>query len=179
MDNFSIYPQATPEELQPAGITTFADLFCGIGGFHYAAASLGLRCVFACDIDKDAQAQYAHNFGMKPHGDITQISADRIPDHDILFGGFPCQPFSIIGKREGLKDSRGTLIYEVIRILHAKRPQAIVLENVRQLVSIGGGSAIQTIVSALNDAGYACDWRVLNALDYGLPQKREGIRKSI
>ena len=175
MDNFSICPQAIPEEFQPAGITTFSDLFCGIGGFHYAAAALGLRCAFACDIDKDAQAQYAHNCGIIPHGDITQIPVDSIPDHDILFGGFPCQPFSIIGKREGLNDSRGTLIYEAIRILHAKRPQAFILENVRQLVTLGGGSAMQTIVNALSDVGYACDWRVLNALNYGLPQKRERI----
>lgn len=157
------------------GIDTFADLFCGIGGFHYAAASFGLRCVFACDIDEEASRQYEWNFGVVPEGDITQISSEDIPEHDILFAGFPCQPFSIIGNRDGMKDSRGTLIYEIVRILEAKQPRAFVLENVRQLTTLGGGRTMNAILSALAEAGYECDWKILNALDYGLPQKRERV----
>ena len=154
-------------------ITRFADLFCGIGGFHYAAGDLGLRCVFACDIDAAARSQYQHNFGMQPDGDIVQIRDADIPAHDILFGGFPCQPFSIIGKRQGMDDRRGTLIYQVARILRAAQPRALVLENVRQLATIQGGETMRAILRALGEAGYACDVRILNALDFGLPQKRE------
>ncbi|WP_420639828.1 DNA cytosine methyltransferase [Candidatus Poriferisocius sp.] len=156
-------------------IATFADLFCGIGGFHYAASSLGLACVFACDIDKHAARQYEHNFGVKPAGDITELEVSQIPDHDLLFAGFPCQPFSIIGSRAGMSDSRGTLIYEVIRILHAKQPSAFVLENVRQLVTIEQGATLNKVILELEHAGYVCDWRVLNALDFGLPQRRERV----
>ena len=179
MDNFkeSIRPalRAVPKDLQASGIGTFADLFCGIGGFHYAAESLGLECVFASDIDDDACAQYEHNFGWWPAGDITQITLEKIPNHDILFGGFPCQPFSIIGKRNGLADERGTLIYEIVRILDGKQPHAFVLENVRQLATIDGGNTMATVMQALRGVGYACDWRILNALHYGLPQKRERV----
>ena len=154
-------------------IRTFADLFCGIGGFHYAAESLGLECVFACDIDDDARRQYEHNFGRAPEGDIAQIDCDRVPDHDILFAGFPCQPFSIIGKREGFADKRGTLIFEIARFLNAKLPQAFVLENVRQIATNRNGKTMDAILGTLSEAGYDCDFKVLNALDYGLPQKRE------
>ena len=157
------------------GISTFADLFCGIGGFHYAAEPFGINCVFACDIDEDAARQYEWNFGVRPAGDITEIASEDIPDHDILFAGFPCQPFSIIGKRSGLLDSRGTLIYEIVRVLEAKQPRAFVLENVKQLATINEGRTMKAILSALGEAGYECDWKVLNALDYGLPQKRERV----
>ncbi len=156
-------------------IETFADLFCGIGGFHYAASSFGLRCVFASDIDEKAQLQYEHNFRMRPAGDITQIEAEDIPDHDIMFGGFPCQPFSIIGRREGMNDERGTLIYEITRILSVKKPSAFVLENVRQLATINKGRTMGAILEMLAATGYDCDTRILNALDYGLPQKRERV----
>lgn len=155
------------------GLATFADLFCGIGGFHYAARSLGLRCVFACEIDEAAARQYQANFGMVPAGDITQLAGGEIPEHDLLLAGFPCQPFSIIGKRDGLRDSRGTLIYEIARILTERRPRAFVLENVRQITTINRGRTMEAVLSALRGAGYRCEWRVLNALDFGLPQKRE------
>ena len=156
-------------------INTFADLFCGIGGFHYAADYCGLRCVFACDIDEEASRQYEWNFGIKPEGDITQIRSENIPDHDILFAGFPCQPFSIIGSRKGMKDSRGTLIYEIARILEDKQPRAFVLENVRQLVTMDDTKTMESVLTALSEAGYECDWKILNALDYGLPHKRERV----
>ena len=158
-----------------AGMGTFADLFCGIGGFHYAAASLGLRCVFACDIDEGCRAQYRHLFGVAPHGDIRALPAGQVPDHDLLFAGFPCQPFSIIGDMKGTDDDRGTLFHEILRVLQAKRPRAVALENVRQLATLGGGAVLRQVLHGLESIGYACDWKILNALDYGLPQKRERI----
>ena len=154
---------------------TFADLFCGIGGFHYAAANLGLRCVFACDIDEAARKQYRKNFRLEPEQDIYDVVAADIPDHDLLFAGFPCQPFSIIGDRKGLEDSRGILAFEIVRVLRAKQPAAFVLENVRQFATIGKGTVIRSLLYELHESGYDCDWRILNALDYGLPQKRERI----
>ena len=167
--------QPIPKDLQDGQIQTFADLFCGIGGFHYAAAALGLRGVFASDIDEDARKQYQNAFGLSPAGDITQIDPESIPDHDILFGGFPCQPFSIIGDRGGLDDARGTLIFDIARILKAKTPQAFVLENVSQLATIRQGKTLQKVLQALTESGYTCLWQILNALDYGLPQKRERL----
>lgn len=166
-------PRRAVPKVNAGEIATFADLFCGIGGFHYAAAKLGLHCVFASDIDEYAASQYQANFGIAPAGDITQVRDADIPDHDILFAGFPCQPFSIIGKRAGLNDSRGTLVYEIVRILKAKQPQAFVLENVRQITSDRQGRTMHRIMSELGEAGYQCDWKILNALNYGLPQKRE------
>ena len=158
-----------------SGITTFADLFCGIGGFHYAADSLGLRCVFASDIDDACRAQYERNFNFRPAGDITEINADDVPDHDLLFAGFPCQPFSIIGERAGKQDSRGrgVLFLEILRILDAKRPKAVVLENVRQFSTFDRGRTMAQVILGLENLGYEVDWKVLNALDFGLPQKRE------
>jgi len=160
-------------ELTAMTMETFADLFCGIGGFHYAAANLGLRCVFACDIDEAACRQYEENFGLEPERDIYDVAAADIPDHDLLFAGFPCQPFSIIGDRKGLNDSRGLLAFEIVRVLKAKQPAAFVLENVRQFATIGKGAVIRSLLRELCESGYNCEWRILNALDYGLPQKRE------
>lgn len=171
-----------PSECGP--LSTFVDLFCGIGGFHYAAAALGLNCVFASEIDQPAASQYEQNFGIRPAGDITAIRCEDIPAHDMLFGGFPCQPFSIIGSRRGFADQRGTLIYEIIRVLTHWQPRAFILENVRQFSTINGGQTLQAVLSALRDSGYWCDWKILNALNFGLPQKRErtimvGIRTDI
>ena len=136
---------------QPPKSVTFIDLFCGIGGFRIAAEAAakaqGVRaqCVFSSDIDADAQTTYAANFGEKPHGDITQIEADFIPDHDLLFGGFPCQAFSICGDGKGFEDTRGTLFFEIARILKAKRPAAFVLENVKQLATHDNGNTMRVI----------------------------------
>jgi len=161
----------------------YIDLFCGIGGFRYAAnqsfSDLGItgECVFSSDIDIHVQKSYAANFGETPTGDITKVDANDIPDFDLLFGGFPCQSFSIIGKREGFADkTRGTLFFEIARIIKAKRPRAFVLENVKQLASHDGGRTINTVISTLRDElGYHVEYRILNALDYGLPQKRERV----
>ena len=151
------------------------DLFCGIGGFHIAAAELGHQVVFACDIDEQAQKAYRHNFGLAPKGDITTIDAADIPDHDLLFAGFPCQPFSIIGRQDGFADPRGTLFFEIERIVRYKRPRGIVLENVKQLATVQKGQVIKRILGALEYLGYTTDYKILNALDFGLPQKRERV----
>lgn len=156
-------------------LKTFVDMFCGIGGFHLAATSKGLKCVYACDIDGEARRAYEHNFGVKPAGDISQIKADAIPDHDLFCAGFPCQPFSIIGKRKGFDDIRGTLFFEIIRILKAKKPRAVLLENVKQFTTDNNGQTIKRAVEALKKLGYNVDWNILNALDFGLPQKRERV----
>jgi DNA (cytosine-5)-methyltransferase 1 len=151
----------------------FADMFCGIGGFHVAAAQLGMECVFACDIDTEARRSYRHNFGVEPAGDITEIKPDAIPDHEVLMAGFPCQPFSIIGDMRGFEDVRGTLFFNLAETIEAKRPVAVLLENVRQLSSHNRGRTLARIIEVLEELGYRTSWRVLNALDFGLAQKRE------
>ena len=161
----------------------YIDLFCGIGGFRYAAdkafSSLGIsgKCVFSSDIDKYAQISYEANFNEKPTGDITKVDENSINDFDLLFGGFPCQAFSIIGSMKGFEDkTRGTLFFDIARILKAKQPQAFVLENVKNLASHNHGDTIKTIIHTLKDElGYNVDWKILNALDFGLPQKRERV----
>lgn len=151
------------------------DLFCGIGGFHIAATNLGLEVVFASDIDDEARKTYTRNFGLAPRGDIVAIPNDDIPDHDILLAGFPCQPFSIIGSKHGMADplGRGTLFLEILRIVKAKMPRGIVLENVKQLATSRHGAVLKQIIDELQELGYSTDWKILNALDFGLPQKRE------
>lgn len=152
---------------------TYIDLFAGIGGFHQAGDSLGGKCIFASEIDSEAKKAYAANYGLEPQGDITKIEANDIPDHDVLFAGFPCQPFSIIGNRLGFDDIRGTLFFEIARILKEKKPNLFILENVKQLSRHNKGKTLQVILSSLEDIGYKVYWTVLNALDFGLPQKRE------
>ena len=159
----------------------FIDLFCGIGGFRIAAEQVfkkrGFRgeCVFSSEIDRFARESYHANFGEFPSGDITKINAKDVPDHDILFAGFPCQPFSIIGQGKGFEDTRGTLFFEIARILKEKKPKAFVLENVKMLVGHDKGKTLAKILDVLNELGYNVHYRVLNALEYGLPQKRERI----
>jgi len=153
----------------------FIDLFAGIGGFHQAACSTGGRCVFASEIDLEAKRAYETNYNIIPHGDITQIDKSEIPDHDILFAGFPCQPFSIIGKKLGFDDIRGTLFFEIARILKEKKPKMFILENVKQLKTHNKGKTLDTILKTLESLGYKVYCDVLNALDFGLPQKRERI----
>ena len=159
----------------------FIDLFCGIGGFRYACnrsfEKLGIEgeCVFSSDIDEYARESYNANFGEYPSGDITKIDEKDIPNHDLLLGGFPCQPFSIIGLGKGFNDTRGTLFFDIARILKEKKPKAFVLENVKRLVGHNGGKTFATIMNVLKDLGYYVDYKVLNALDCGLPQKRERV----
>lgn len=154
---------------------TFIDLFAGIGGIRIPFEELGGRCVFSSEWDNYAQNTYEANFNEKPYGDITKIPAGDIPDHDILLAGFPCQPFSIIGKGLGFEDTRGTLFFEIERIIKEKQPRAFLLENVRRLVQHDNGRTFSIILKKLDELGYHTYWKVMNALDYGLPQKRERI----
>lgn len=160
----------------------FIDLFCGIGGFRFAAEqvfskyNLPSQCVFSSDIDSYAREAYNANFGEYPSGDVTEINEFDIPDHDILFAGFPCQPFSIIGNGKGFDDTRGTLFFDIARILAAKKPKAFVLENVKRLIGHDKGRTLKKILHVLrNELGYTVYYKSLNALDYGLPQKRERV----
>lgn len=155
---------------------TFIDLFAGIGGIRLGFEHVGGKCVFSSEFDEDACKTYEANFGEHPVGDITKIDAKDIPDFDILLGGFPCQAFSIIGKKEGFaNETCGTLFFDIERILKEKRPRAFMLENVRNLTAHDGGNTFRVIREHLEALGYTVYAKVLNALDYGVPQKRERI----
>lgn len=153
----------------------FVDLFCGIGGIRLGMERAGFNCVFSSDINDECKKTYYANFGELPQGDITQISENDIPDFDILCAGFPCQPFSISGRQKGFEDSRGTLFFEICRIIKAKHPSVVFLENVKHLVHHDGGRTLSIILEQLRALGYSVDWMLLNALDYGVPQNRERI----
>ncbi|MGN0779614.1 MAG: DNA cytosine methyltransferase [Aristaeellaceae bacterium] len=154
----------------------FIDLFAGIGGIRLGFEAVGGHCVFSSEIDEDACKTYEANFGEHPSGDITKIAAGDIPDFDILLAGFPCQAFSIIGKKEGFaNETCGTLFFEIERILREKCPPAFLLENVRNLTAHDGGNTFRIIREHLEALGYHVYAKVLNALDYGVPQKRERI----
>lgn len=176
----------------------FIDLFAGIGGIRIPFQNLGGKCVFTSEWDKFAQKTYLANFGDMPNGDITQISATDIPDHDILLGGFPCQAFSQAGLKKGFNDTRGTMFFEIQRILVEKRPKAFLLENVKQLRGHDKGRTLKIIMAILKgehesempqdiplsdearDAlseklNYWVDFKVLRAADFGAPQNRERV----
>ena len=154
----------------------FIDLFAGIGGIRLGFETVGGHCVFSSEFDEAACKTYKANFGEYPSGDITKIDAKDIPDFDILLGGFPCQAFSIIGKKEGFENETcGTLFFDIERILKEKKPKAFMLENVRNLTAHDNGNTFKIIISHLETLGYNVYTKVLNALDYGVPQKRERI----
>lgn len=154
------------------------DLFAGIGGIRLGVEQAfgGIDCVFTSEIDKYAVTTYKANFG-DDHifGDIKQIDVSDVPDHDILLAGFPCQPFSQAGLKKGFTDTRGTLFFDIERILIAKQPKAFLLENVKQLKGHDKGRTFQTIIDHLNKAGYKVCYEILKARDFGLPQNRERI----
>lgn len=154
-----------------------ASLFSGIGGFEKGIlqADPGVEIVFASEIDKYARQIYKKNYGVEPHGDITKINPANIPDHDILCGGFPCQAFSIAGKRRGFEDTRGTLFFEIMRIAEVKRPVLLFLENVRGLLSHDEGRTFHTIIKSMDDMGYDAEWQVFNSKNHGVPQNRERV----
>lgn len=155
---------------------SFIDLFAGLGGIRLGFENVGCKCVFSSEWDKDAQKSYEANFGEIPRGDITQIASSEIPTFDILCAGFPCQPFSIIGDKEGFRhETQGTLFFEIERILREKKPRAFMLENVRNLTAHNKGRTFRIILEHLENLGYFTHFAVLNALDFGLPQKRERI----
>lgn len=154
----------------------FIDLFAGIGGIRLGFESVGGRCVFSSEFDEDACKTYEANFGEHPSGDITKIDAKDIPNFEVLLAGFPCQAFSIIGKKEGFSNETcGTLFFDIERILKEKHPKAFMLENVRNLVAHDGGNTFKVIREHLEALGYHVYAKVLNAMDFGVPQKRERI----
>ena len=155
----------------------FIDLFAGIGGFRVAMQNLKGKCVFTSEIDLNAQRSYQANFGDLPHGDITKIDERAIPDHDVLCAGFPCQAFSVAGRKGGFNDTRGTLFFDVARIIKEKQPKAFFLENVKGLVGHDKGKTLAVILGVLrDDLGYFVpNPKIINAKDFGVPQNRERI----
>lgn len=160
---------------KPLKDMTFIDLFAGMGGFHIALESLGAECVYANEWDKHAQDTYEQNFNIRPDGDITLVNEGDIPDHDILCAGFPCQAFSISGNKQGFEDSRGTLFFDVARIVKYSRPKVVFLENVKNFASHDEGRTLQVVKSTMEGLGYSFYSQVLSATDYGIPTKRERI----
>ncbi len=154
---------------------TFIDLFAGIGGFRLALTKYGGKCVFTSDWDKEAQIVYEDNFRDKPYGDITKIDAKDIPKHNVICAGFPCQAFSISGKRQGFEDTRGTLFFDVARIAKYHKPEILFLENVKNFARHDDGKTLDTVCNTLTDLGYDVYWKVLNASHYGAPTSRERI----
>lgn len=157
------------------GEVKFIDLFAGIGGFRIALERCGCKCVFSSEIDKNCQKVYKDNFGVEPDGDITKIDSNNIPDFDILCAGFPCQPFSSAGKKLGFDDIRGTLFFDICRIIRDKLPSVVILENVKNLVIHNNGETLKVIIDKLKILGYNVAYKVLNAVDFGIPQNRERI----
>lgn len=156
----------------------FIDLFCGIGGFHQAMSKLGGECVFACDIDSDCRKTYTRNYGLEPAVDITKIEAKDIPEHDVLCAGFPCQPFSIAGKRLGFADeTKGTLFFEIVRILQHHKPKYALLENVRYLALHDHGNTWRVIHDTLVEIGYnvSSEPIIFSPHYIGIPQHRERV----
>jgi DNA (cytosine-5)-methyltransferase 1 len=154
----------------------FIDLFAGIGGMRIAFESVGGKCVYTSEWDPNAQKTYEANFGEIPDGDITKVDENDLPDFDVLLAGFPCQPFSTIGKRAGFRHkTQGTLFYDVLRIIESKRPSSFLLENVKGLVSHDSGKTLRIILESLSSIGYQVQYRVLDAADFGVPQYRKRI----
>ena len=151
------------------------DLFCGIGGFHLACKENNIDVVWASEIDKFARTQYQLNHGLIPQGDITKINVEDIPEHDLLCAGFPCQAFSNAGKKMGLEDTRGTLFYEIARILDHHKTPYFLLENVPNLLSINNGEIIKVIQDVFQNLGYYLKIKILNAADFGLGQLRKRV----
>lgn len=166
----------TPKKRRTKHDFTFIDLFAGIGGTRLGFESAGGECVFTSEWDPHAQRTYQANFGERPHGDITQIKSSDIPDFDVLLAGFPCQPFSSIGRRQGfLHETQGTLFYDVARIIKDKNPKAFLLENVPGLLTHDNGKTFEVIKNTLLELGYTVDYQVLNSAEFGVPQQRRRI----
>jgi len=153
----------------------FIDLFAGIGGIRLGFEKFKGECVFTSEWDKYSKITYKENFGDEPDGDITKTDVKDIPKHDILLGGFPCQPFSNAGLRQGFDDTRGTLFFDVARIIEYRKPAMILLENVKGFVNHDKGRTMKIVKETLEDLGYNVFYKVLNAKDFGVPQNRERI----
>lgn len=153
----------------------FIDLFAGIGGFHIGLSNLKAKCVFASEIDKQTCETYQENYGITPYGDITKIDEKDIPSHNILAAGFPCQAFSINGKKLGFKDSRGTLFFDVARIAKYHKPKIVILENVENFTTHDHGRTLAVVKATMEEIGYSFNYAVLNASRYGVPQSRTRV----
>ena len=155
----------------------FIDLFAGIGGFHLGLtqASNKFKCVYANEWDRYANKIYTQHFGQCDDRDIQTVDESQIPEHDLLVGGFPCQSFSIAGKRQGFYDTRGTMFFEIARIIKKRQPRYLLLENVKGLLSHDEGRTFTTIICTLDELGYDLQWQVLNSKDFGVPQNRERV----
>ena len=163
------------QELHHGNNLKFIDLFAGIGGFRLGFDQANYKCVFSCEIDSSCQEVYKNNFGEIPCSDITEVDVESIPNFDVLTAGFPCQPFSICGKRRGFEDTRGTLFFHICRILEFKQPSFAVLENVKHLIHHDGGRTLKVILDSLEDLGYYVSYALLNSKDFGVPQNRERL----
>jgi len=152
----------------------YLSLFSGIGGFELGIADKG-ECIGYSEINKYAIQIYEKHFNHKNYGDITKIIPKDLPDFDLLVGGFPCQSFSIAGKRMGFADTRGTLFFDIAKIIREKQPRLLLLENVKGLLSHDKGATFFTIISTLDELGYDCQWQVLNSKNHGVPQNRERV----
>lgn len=172
--NKEIFKMIEIKEQSLTGMT-FIDLFAGLGGFRIALESLGAKCVYSNEWDEPVRKVYANNFGDIPEGDITKVDEKTIPDHDILCAGFPCQAFSISGKQRGFEDSRGTLFFDVARIVKEKKPKVVFMENVKNFATHDEGRTLAVVKATMEELGYTFYQKVLNAVDYGVPQKRERI----
>lgn len=154
----------------------YIDLFAGVGGFHYGIESTTqAQCVYSNEWDKYANSVYRRHYGECDSSDIRAVDAKTLPDFDLLCGGFPCQAFSVAGKRGGFEDTRGTLFFEIARITREKQPRLLLLENVKGLLSHDQGRTFGTILSALDELGYDCQWQVCNSKNFGVPQNRERV----
>lgn len=162
-------------ELEERQKVRFVDLFCGIGSFHYSFSKLGFECVMACDINKSCRETYLKNYQVEPFGDIIDIDPDTIEKYDILCAGFPCQPWSNIGKKKGLDDARGALFEQIMKFVRINKPPIIVLENVKGLVNHDKGRSMGKIINRIQAENYSTRYKVLSCNDYGIPQMRKRL----
>lgn len=159
----------------------YIDLFCGLGAFHSAfnfisTPGITYKCVFACDIDSNVRKLYNSNYKITPFGDINEVDIVNIPTFDILCGGFPCQPFSIAGKKEGFDDKiKGNLFFSILKIIDIKTPNTIILENVKNLLSINNGDTFETIKTELEKRGYFINYKIIDSKYYNSPQSRQRL----
>lgn len=164
-----------PKERKSNRLFSFIDLFAGIGGIRIGFEVNGGECVFTSEWDPHAQKTYQENFKEVPYGDITKISPEDIPSFDVLLAGFPCQPFSQAGLKRGFEDTRGTLFFDIARIIEFHKPKVVFLENVRNLAGHDKGNTLKVILTTLENFGYKVHHKILNAKDFGLPQNRARI----
>lgn len=168
----SLFDSDENQEKKSKPAFTFIDLFAGIGGIRMGFEGVGGECVFTSEWDTYAQKTYQANFGEIPYGDITKIIPEEIPSFDMLLAGFPCQPFSQAGLKKGFEDTRGTLFFDIARIVEHHKPSVVFLENVRNLAGHDKGNTLKVIIKTLEDLDYTVSYRLYNAKDFGVPQNR-------